>query len=428
MAKGIRSGGGVGKAKVTYYVDTGVSYMEEVPYKQTVLSPTTFTPTKTGYVFRGWREDNQPVSDVLTDMVAKGKKLFLYAVFERAITVTYYNLSTAASSVTNYEYYNNSNLSNPPEFRLIQNNYSGWTARGWTTSSSGGSSAITYQNDTTFTRTSNITLYGCYQKTVTVTYNANSGTGTTANSTGTAYHHSTSGATNATIALRACGYSKTNYIFANWRLNNPNGTAYAAGSNYASTADATMYAYWVIPVIISNGQLTSDGASLISASAIVTNDKYSPYGQMAETTPPGTYGTGTVDNASYLNGDGEDSNPIYGHCSMMAPYHWEELAFKGSDTISITFNQSLAGRTCNIYYFMFISCRYLDSGSFVVRNGSTEIARISLSGLGGSSRKRGSLSFTIQSGQALTLQLAGEGHTESWSCTFWVGLRSMALS
>jgi len=71
---------------VTYYVDSGVSYTEKVAFGKTVLSPTTFTPTKSGYSFLGWREDSEASSEVLVTKTAKGKTLSLYAVFSKDIT------------------------------------------------------------------------------------------------------------------------------------------------------------------------------------------------------------------------------------------------------------------------------------------------------------------------------------------------------
>lgn len=228
---------------VTYWVDVGVSYTEKVALKKSVLSPQSFTPTKTGYTFLGWKDSGIASSDVLVNKIAEGKTMTLYAVFTKTITVTYRNY-TVTSTATGTQYYNNSDILNP-SFTLTQTAISGWTARGWTTSASGGASAITYANGATFTRSSNITLYGCYYRTVTVYYNGNGATsGSTSASTGTAYYHSASGGTNASITIRANGFAKTDYVFVRWRLNGTRGTAYSAGGTYSSTADATMYAEW----------------------------------------------------------------------------------------------------------------------------------------------------------------------------------------
>lgn len=228
---------------VLYWVDVNVGYHENVKVGDSVLNPTSFTPTKSGYTFLGWKDSGIASADVFTDKTAEGTSMILFAVFTKTITVTYRNY-TVTSTATGTQYYNNSDTLNP-SFTLTQTAISGWIARGWTTSASGGASAITYANGATFTRDSDITLYGCYYRTVTVSYNGNGATsGSTAASTGTAYYHSSSGGTNAAITVRANGFAKTDHVFVRWRLNGTSGTVYSAGGTYSSTADATMYAEW----------------------------------------------------------------------------------------------------------------------------------------------------------------------------------------
>ena len=53
----------------TYYVDTGKVYSEEVDSDASCLSPTTFTPTKSGWTFVGWREDKTANSSVLSKKI-----------------------------------------------------------------------------------------------------------------------------------------------------------------------------------------------------------------------------------------------------------------------------------------------------------------------------------------------------------------------
>lgn len=228
---------------VTYWVDVGVSYTEKVALKKSVLSPQSFTPTKTGYTFLGWKESGIASADVLVNKVAEGKTMTLYAVFTKAVTVTYYNNSATASTSTKEQYYNNGDILNPT-FNLTVASVSGWTARGWSTGS-GASATITYNSATNFTRDSNITLYASWSRTVTVSYNGNGATsGSTSASTGTAYRGYKGDTTKASITLRANGFAKTDNVFVRWRLNSTSGTAYNAGSTYSSTADATMYAEW----------------------------------------------------------------------------------------------------------------------------------------------------------------------------------------
>lgn len=308
---------------VTYYVDSGVSYTEKVASGKTVLSPTTFTPTKSGYSFLGWREDSVASSDVLVSKTAKGKTLSLYAVFSKDITLTTYNASNTPTSTNKAQYYNNTNIVNPtftmsetaiggwtnagwtnnissytaiiadgatitlsanaeyyslytqtitvtyyngsatpsyatgtrianvhsastfqnPTFQLAQAGLSSWTARGWTTSATGGESAISYGNNVAFTRDTNITLYGCYYRTVTITYDGSPGTGYMSPSTGTAYYHSTSGATNASITLSVSTFTpRSGYVSRHtWDIL---GTTYQEGAIYSTSSDETAFAMY----------------------------------------------------------------------------------------------------------------------------------------------------------------------------------------
>ncbi len=308
---------------VTYMVDIGISYTEEADSGTSCLSPKTFTPQKTGWSFVGWREDRTASASVLGSKIMADSPVTLYAVFRAGVTVTYYNNSTSASSTSGYRYYNNGNIVNP-SFTLTQANSNGWTARGWSTSNQGnagityangavftrdsnvtlyglyqqsitvtyynnstsasrttgtrywapagyinpsftltqaglsgwtargwstgtaGNSGITYNNGAAFTRDSNITLYGMYQQTITLSYNGNGASGgSTAAQSGTRYYNSNGATVNPSFTLRANGFARTNYSFAAWALGSAGGTQYKTGTGVTLTANTTFYAYWM---------------------------------------------------------------------------------------------------------------------------------------------------------------------------------------
>ncbi len=102
-------------SNVTYRVDRN-TYTELIQNGASALSPKSFTPSKSGYTFVGWREDNTATSSVLSTKVGNGNAFTLYAVFKRTLTASFNgNGATGGStgSVSGVQYYNNGNVANP---------------------------------------------------------------------------------------------------------------------------------------------------------------------------------------------------------------------------------------------------------------------------------------------------------------------------
>lgn len=243
---------------VTYVVDNGVSYTEEVDSGASCLSPKSFTPTKSGWTFWGWRQDKTASGSILSNLTMGDSPITLYAVFRQTVTVTYYNGSTTASSKTGYRYYNTGNVANP-SFTLTQTAMSGWTARGWSTSTA-GNGGITYANGTAFTRSSNITLYGMYQQTITLTYYNGSSTAST--TSGTRYYNPGSGnISNPAFTLTPASLS--GWTFRGWATSSAAtaGIAYSSISNTAFGASTTVYAAYSQTITLSyNGNGATSGS------------------------------------------------------------------------------------------------------------------------------------------------------------------------
>ena len=148
---------GIATATITYNVDSGESYTEKIELDQTILSPSTFVPTKTGYDFVGWREDSEASEYVLTESYATEKKT-LYAVFKKVVTVTYNangGSGTTADSTGNL-YYNNGKVQEA-KITLRRNafTYSGKSFLKWAKGSASGEQfasdeVITLDIDTVF--------------------------------------------------------------------------------------------------------------------------------------------------------------------------------------------------------------------------------------------------------------------------------------
>lgn len=144
---------------VTYNVDSGTVYQEEVDSEASCLSPTTFTPQKSGYTFVGWREDAIADGNVLSSKIMDDEPITLYAVFEQTITLTY--LVSGTSNSNNRKcYYNNGNVINP-QFTISNPTLSGATFKGWSTSSS--STTVSYTTINNLELSANMVLYAVFR-------------------------------------------------------------------------------------------------------------------------------------------------------------------------------------------------------------------------------------------------------------------------
>ena len=227
---------------VTYYVDIGDIYTEEVNSGESVLSPKTFTPKKTGWEFVGWRQDGKADGDVVTVLTMGYEPISLYAVFRQAVTVNYYDLNAYLFS-TKYKYYNNNVIANP-KFTITPTTYAGWTFRGWGTNGTGNAEVIYKEiKDTEFS--SNATIYGLYQTNIVLSYNSNGGTGNIAPSSQMAYYNSVGTSVYPTFTLASNAFNRPNYNFVQWRMGNINGTPYKAGAKVTLQSNTVFYAEWV---------------------------------------------------------------------------------------------------------------------------------------------------------------------------------------
>ena len=201
------------------------------------LTPTAY---KSGWTFVGWNT-NSAATTALTSLNMGTSDVTLYAIFSKTLTGTFidYSGTTKTTRTASKTIYNNAisgSITTP-----AQNTYTGWTSRGWGTGTGASASVVTAGNSS-YTLSSNTTFYGLYQKTLTLSYNANGGSTTPPNQTGTRYVNSYSNTTyaNPTFTL-AAAISKTGSTFSKWRID---GTDYNAGASVSLNANATATAQW----------------------------------------------------------------------------------------------------------------------------------------------------------------------------------------
>lgn len=226
---------------VTYVVDSGITYTEEVDSGASCLSPKTFTPSRSGWNFVGWRSGIEATAEVYNSLIMGDSPITLYAVFSQTITVTYQGIATESK----FRYYNNGVVANPA-FSRAQPAIAGWTPRGWSTGAA-GNGGITYGNGATFTRDSNITLYSMYQQTVTLSYNGNGVDVSNPAQTGTRYYNAGSGAAvNPAFTLAACSFIGAGEQFLGWSTDANAASGLSSGTVVTLDANTTYYALWYL--------------------------------------------------------------------------------------------------------------------------------------------------------------------------------------
>jgi uncharacterized repeat protein (TIGR02543 family) len=141
---------------------------------------------------------------------------------------------------------------------------SGYTFAGWNTAANGSGTA--YANQASYAFLADTTLYAQWTAlpNKTVTFDANSGSGTMA-----------AQVTHIPGNLTSNAFTRTGYTFAGWNtLANGTGTAYANNTAYAFTADITLYAQWTAvnyTVTYNAPSATSGSVPTDSANYIIGN-------------------------------------------------------------------------------------------------------------------------------------------------------------
>ncbi len=120
----------------------------------------------------------------------------------------------------------------------------GYTFFGWSTNKDATKESYTNGqsvNNLTETNGGTVNLYALWKKTVTITYNANGGSGAPASQSGTMYNAQA----NVSITLSSTKPTRTGYTFLGWNTDkNATSATYASGGSYSFNTDTTLYAIW----------------------------------------------------------------------------------------------------------------------------------------------------------------------------------------
>ena len=175
-----------------------------------------------------------------------------YAFYTKDVTLYYYNGSKHTSSVVKRNVTTDATKYTSKEGNTIPTpaSYDGATFKGWSSTNN----AI---NSESFNATKASVLYAYYQKSITISYNSNGGTGTITPASGTKTYISKAVSTDTSVALTTLnpsitvsdgsGFTRTGYVLSGW-----NTKADGTGKNYAKSEKAefsestTLYAMWSV--------------------------------------------------------------------------------------------------------------------------------------------------------------------------------------
>lgn len=192
---------------------------------------TTGTPSRSGYAFTGWntQADGSGTAYSGGQTYTTNSNLKLYAQWRKlSWTITFHanGGSGTMSALTK-------NTGSAVTLTANAFTRSGYRFLGWATSATG---SVVYADKASYTTDANVDLYAVWQQiTYTVSYNANNGTGTMANSTKI---HGT------TLTLRANAFTRTGYDFVGWATSSTGSKAYDDKASYTANAAVTLYALW----------------------------------------------------------------------------------------------------------------------------------------------------------------------------------------
>ena len=171
-----------------------------------------------------------------------------YAVYKKTVTATKkeYNNKTSSLTGTAYGYYDGKATN--ARINLGTSTASGYIFRGWSTSTTADATTV----NATVSLVNNTTYYASYSSTPTIslTYNANSGSGAPGSQTGKItrymnYVGTTKDSGSVTLTVSATKPTRSGYTFVSWNTKSDGtGTSYAPGDTLKTSANVTLYAIW----------------------------------------------------------------------------------------------------------------------------------------------------------------------------------------
>ncbi len=209
------------------------------------------TATKGGWEFVGWNTE-QNAHEGLTTLTMGEEDVTLYAIYKKTLTASFYSSSAGAKETVSTTIYNKATTGTvkaPAMKAWAMAAESGYTAWHWSDGKFSGTAVNPGSAVSLSSSAGDVSYYGLYQKSITVSYDANDGTGSAASQTTTrlaSVHEQVAYQTSPSVTLHdGTGFRREGYTFNGWIAGSKTGTdLVAAGTSVSPTQDITYYASW----------------------------------------------------------------------------------------------------------------------------------------------------------------------------------------
>ncbi len=232
------------------------------------------TAAKTGWEFVGWNTNPNAHEGLTDDLIMGEADVTLYAIYKKTLSASFYSGSAGVKETVSTTIYNNATVGNvkaPAMKPWAVAGESGYTPDRW---SDGQFSGINYYPKNTISLSvtkGDQSFYGIYQKNLTVTYDANGGTGTADSQISTrkaSVHETVAYKTTLMAKLNdGAGFHREGYNFNGWIEGSSTGNKVLQPNAWVSPkADTTYYVNWKPNTyqVTLNGNGGSGGTNLTS--------------------------------------------------------------------------------------------------------------------------------------------------------------------
>lgn len=268
--------------KVSYNANGGSGAPSaQTKYYGKTLTLSSTKPTRSGYTFVGW---GISASDTTPNYSAGGSYTAntgatLYAIWKKSITLSYNNNGGSGSPSSQTATVYNATTSYKFTLSSTKPTRSGYTFLGWSTSNTATSAS--YSAGGTITLSSDDILYAIWEKTITLSYNANGGSGVPSEQSVTVYNATT----NYKFTISSTKPTRTGYDFLGWSTSANGTVSYAPGDSITLSTGDTLYAVWLIKEYtvsynanggtgVPSNQIKTYGTNLTLSSTLPTRSGY----------------------------------------------------------------------------------------------------------------------------------------------------------